>query len=214
MNEALLIILGSALTIGFVHTLIGPDHYIPLIAMSKARNWSMKRTAVITLICGIAHVLSAAILGMIAMILGLAITKLSFIEASRGSFAAWMLISFGFVYFVWSMYKIIAKKHHHHHLGEGKKEITPWILVLIFVLGPCEPLIPLLMYPAIEGSMANVLAVTLIFGFATIVTMLTVTLASVFGTSFIKFSFMEKYGNALAGAIICFSGIAIKTFGL
>ena len=31
----------TAAAIAFVHTLLGPDHYLPFVAMAKARGWSM-----------------------------------------------------------------------------------------------------------------------------------------------------------------------------
>ena len=39
-------ILGASL--GFVHTVLGPDHYIPFIFMAKARKWTMRKTSLIT----------------------------------------------------------------------------------------------------------------------------------------------------------------------
>ena len=44
-----------ALYIGFFHTLIGPDHYLPFIVMARARRWSMFKTGWITVLCGIGH---------------------------------------------------------------------------------------------------------------------------------------------------------------
>ena len=49
MNE-MLVLLMSAGTIGVIHTLLGPDHYLPFIVLSKARNWTRTRTLWITFI--------------------------------------------------------------------------------------------------------------------------------------------------------------------
>jgi hypothetical protein len=49
MNQELGILLITAVSIEFFHTLFGPDHYVPFIAMSKARNWSTLKT---TILCG------------------------------------------------------------------------------------------------------------------------------------------------------------------
>ncbi|HEX7375587.1 MAG TPA: hypothetical protein VF278_00670, partial [Pirellulales bacterium] len=46
----------AALSIGFLHTLFGPDHYIPFVAMSRVGGWSRSKTLLITLLCGLAHV--------------------------------------------------------------------------------------------------------------------------------------------------------------
>jgi nickel/cobalt transporter (NicO) family protein len=216
MHTSLIILLYSALAIGVVHTLMGPDHYLPFIVMSKARNWSILKTTIITIICGIGHVLSAVVLGLIAVSIGITLTKLNFIESWRGEIAAWLLIGFGLIYFIWGVKNAIKNKHHHHFPHEMKslKELTPWILFTIFILGPCEPLIPLIMYPAIKGWMLGVWLVTLVFGLATLVIMLFMVLISVFGINYLKGHFFVRYGNAMAGAVICCSGLAIKFLGL
>ena len=46
------ILLLTAASIGFVHTIIGPDHFLPFIMISKARSWSFQKTIFITLLCG------------------------------------------------------------------------------------------------------------------------------------------------------------------
>jgi nickel/cobalt transporter (NicO) family protein len=237
MHQTLAILIISALSVGFVHTLLGPDHYLPFIVMAKARKWSALKTATITTLCGIGHVLSAVILGLVAIAIGLTLTKLNFIENFRGAIAAWLLIGFGFAYFLWGLRQAIKNKkhshihfhqdgsihdhtHNHHeehaHLHPTKsiKELAPWILFIIFILGPCEPLIPLIMYPAVRGMNLEVILITLFFGAATLLVMLTMVFASVYGTRLIHYPFFEKYGNAMAGAIICSSGLAIKFLGI
>lgn len=220
-----------------MHTLLGPDHYLPFIVMSKARRWSLPKTAIITLLCGVGHVLSAVILGLIAIYVGMTLTKLNFIENFRGVIAAWILIGFGFAYFLWGLRQAIKNKkhthfhshqdgsvhvhlHHHHeehahlHTKKSMRELAPWILFVIFILGPCEPLIPLIMYPALKGLKFEVFLTTLFFGLATLFVMLSMVLMSVFGASKLKFPFFERFGNALAGIIICSSGLVIKFLGL
>jgi len=44
-----------AAAIAFVHAVLGPDHYLPFVAMAKARNWTMQKTLRVTLICGMGH---------------------------------------------------------------------------------------------------------------------------------------------------------------
>ena len=51
INETI-IIAGSAASIGFVHTLLGPDHYLPLVAMAKTNGWSAPKTASYVAVCG------------------------------------------------------------------------------------------------------------------------------------------------------------------
>jgi len=237
MPKDTLILIGTAFSLGFFHTLFGPDHYLPFIAMSKSRNWSMLKTAFITFLCGLGHVLSSVVLGFLGIVLGVAVFKLEAIEALRGDLAAWLLLIFGFTYFVWGIHRAIANKPHSHIHQHGSKElhkhihshalehihihqhdkkanITPWILFTIFVFGPCEPLIPVLMYPAMEGSVYLAVVVAIVFGFTTILTMLGMVLLFSYGLSRSPLLKLERYSHALAGLVIFLCGGAVKFLGL
>lgn len=236
MNESIVVLAGVAASIGFGHTLFGPDHYLPFIVMRKARDWSLARTMMITFLCGLGHVLGSVVLGLVGVAFGLALGKLEAFEAFRGNLAAQALIIFGFTYCIWGIHRAVKNKPHTHvHVHDGmvkhshehvhthshahphhleNRNITPWVLFTIFVLGPCEPLIPLIMYPAYEHSMAGVLLVAGIFAAVTIGTMMTVVLISSWGIGFIKLGSVERFSHALAGAAICCSGLAIQFLGL
>lgn len=212
MNDELNILLITAASIGFFHTLLGPDHYLPFVAISKARNWSQTKTLLLTILCGFGHVLSSIILGLIGVALGTALTKLELIESIRGDLAAWALIAFGLVYLVWGLRLAYKNKHHHHH-HKDKKSMTPWVLFIVFVLGPCEPLIPILMYPAAKSSLMGMMLVAGVFSLVTIATMTSIVFVLIGGFKLIKFSSLERYSHALAGFVILLCGIAIQ-FGL
>ena len=44
ISSEIQILIVTAASIGFFHTLFGPDHYLPFIVMAKARKWSMVKT--------------------------------------------------------------------------------------------------------------------------------------------------------------------------
>ncbi len=226
----------SAASIAFFHTLFGPDHYLPFIVIAKAKKWSMKRTFTITTLCGIGHVLSSIVLGTIGILFGLALHHIQMIESVRGDMAAYLLIAFGLVYGVWGLRKAFKNQthshlhfhrdgrfhiHHHTHNDEHAhihanelKSLTPWILFIIFVFGPCEPLIPLFMYPAAQGQWLSLIVVTSVFSLITIATMLTVVGLSVRGLQLLPLAKFERYMHALAGFTIFLSGLAIVFLGL
>lgn len=229
------ILIFTALSIGFIHTLIGPDHYIPFIILGKARSWSLSKTSWITILCGIGHVLGSVLLGLLGVAFGFALNMVEGIEAVRGEVASWLLIGFGVAYGAWGLRLGLRAsehihehdhdsgdhhQHRHHHLGKHAhlhgdgKSYTPWVLFVIFVLGPCEPLIPMLMYPAAQGNWMDVALVSVAFGVSTILTMLGVVVGTSLGIMNIKLDFMERYIHALAGLIIAISGLSIKIFGL
>ncbi|MBN2685785.1 MAG: hypothetical protein JXR40_10950 [Pontiellaceae bacterium] len=214
MNDSIILLVSIAAGLGFTHTLMGPDHYLPFIAMRKARNWSMPRTMLITFLCGLGHVLSSVLLGLIGVAFGLALGKLEAFEAFRGNLAAQALIVFGFTYCVWGIHRVVRNKPHGYDRPQTqKRNITPWVLFTIFVLGPCEPLIPMI-FPAAQHGVGGVLMVSGIFSLATIATMMSVVLVSSWGLNFVRVRPLERYSHALAGASICASGLAIQFLGL
>ncbi len=229
------VLMVTAISLGFVHTLLGPDHYLPFIVLSKARKWSLSKTLWITFFGGLGHIGGSVILGISGVALGISLSKLELVEATRGNLVAWMLIVFGFFYTIYGVFRFIHNGHHTHlpkfllpkkirdyrHLptteaDEEKKDwtkLTPWILFLIFVFGPCEVLIPLLIFPASEHNWFGVFAVSAIFGLTTIATMLLTVFVGYSGTSLIRFKRVEKYMHMIAGSVILISGVGIRFFG-
>lgn len=238
---------GTAAFIGSVHTLLGPDHYLPFVAMSRAGKWSYRKTAIITFICGLGHVLSSVILGLLGVALVWQVASLEQFEAVRGSLAGWLLIGFGLAYLVWGIWHAIRRKggghvhilpggharfHRHEHDGEHahtdgdaagaaastggddaartQRAMTPWILFTIFVFGPCEPLIPILMYPAAKHNWGALGLVTGIFALTTIATMLACVTVGYFGLSRISLGPAARFSHALAGFVILLCGLAIQ----
>ncbi len=44
----LVILLGAAATLGFLHSVLGPDHYVPFVMMARAQTWPRRKTAIVT----------------------------------------------------------------------------------------------------------------------------------------------------------------------
>lgn len=239
MAVDLTILLVAAASIGLFHTLFGPDHYLPFVVMARARRWSMAKTTWITVLCGVGHILGSVALGLVGIALGTAVKRLEAVESFRGNLAAWGLIAFGLVYFVWGLRRAFRRTPHAHHHAHGAGEshvhththtaehvhvhadakanttsLTPWVLFTIFAFGPCEPLIPILMYPAAKSSILGVALVAGVFAVVTVLTMTTIVLVSSFGISFGRLGRFERYSHALAGAAICLSGLAVQFLGL
>lgn len=236
MSQELIILLVTVGTLGFMHTLFGPDHYLPFIVIAKAKKWSARKTAWITFLCGLGHVGSSILIGAVGIVFGVALLKLEFIEAFRGNIAGWLLFGFGLAYFVWGLRKAWKNRPHSHihfhedgskhehvhthvvqhaHLHEkSEANLTPWVLFIIFVFGPCEVLIPLLMYPAAQASWHAMLLVVGVFSAATVSTMLTIVTLGVYGFSAVRFPFLERHSEAVAGFSIMLCGAAIQFLGL
>lgn len=228
----------TAASVGVVHTLLGPDHYLPFIFMSRALGWSRRRTLLITLVCGLGHVFGSIALGLVGIALGIVLARLEFIESARGELAAWMMIAFGVVYAIWGLRRAhrqrphthihahphgILHRHEHVHAHEHvhvhaaaphMATMTPWILFTVFIFGPCEALVPLLMYPASQHSVPGAVGVTAVFAVATLATMSTVVMIGHMGLERLRLAHLERYTHALAGAAVACCGLAIQILGL
>lgn len=229
-------VLAAAATIGFVHTLLGPDHYVPFIALARAQRWKLGRTLATVAACGVAHVLGSALLGGIGLATGAAIGNMENLEAGRGSLAAWAMIAFGVAYGLWGVRRALVSKaglvshthgdhvhihtggvHHHQHDAldaNGDPPRTFWALLVLFVLGPCEPLIPLFVLPASRGRWDIAVATILVFGAVTVLTMLAAATLGFFGLKQFNFGAAERYAHAFAGGTVAISGLMVVSLGL
>lgn len=240
MTPEILLLCGSAATIAFVHTLLGPDHYLPFVALAKSRGWSLGKALRTTLLCGSGHIVGSVVLGFVGIYASIQLNALEWIEGFRGDLAAWALISFGLVYLAWGLRKAYRGRphthwhshggsrhcHEHNHLHDHshphdadnhdgrKRSLAGWGIFIVFVLGPCEPLIPILMFPAAKESLAGLLAVTLMFSLVTVLTMLVVVAISVRGLQSVRLPRMERYSEVIAGGTITMCGLSIAVLGL
>lgn len=235
MTHSIWLICWTALGIGIFHTVTGPDHYLPFVMLAKANRWSRKKLFLITTLCGIGHVLSSIVIGMVGVAGGIALKHLELIESTRGEWAAYGMILFGIAYAIWGLkkgWKGDIHSHHHYHENEthdhlhehsGEAHVHSheetdknriWWLFIIFVLGPCEPLIPLLIFPAATVGLHGILMVSLVFSLATIATMNLVVFMAFSGLDKVEYPWLERYAHAFAGTAIALSGLAVQFLGL
>ena len=216
------ILISTAALIAFIHTIIGPDHYLVFVALGKARDWSTAKTLKYATMCGIGHILSSVIIGFLGIFFGIELVKLVNLEESRGLLSGWMLLFFGLIYFVWGLRKLRIHKNKknlpgdYRYVNSQKRffNITPWALFIVFVLGPCEALIPLFMYPAMEADMMLVFQVALVFGVVTLLTMLFSVFLLLKGLNMFRFNSFERYSHVIAGASIILCALTINFLGL
>jgi ABC-type nickel/cobalt efflux system permease component RcnA len=212
MNKSYFVLLLSTLSIGFLHALT-PDHWMPLAVIGKAKKWPRPKLMMVTFISGLGHVGSSILLGCIGMLLGFSLSHLKAAEAHRAEIGLWLLIGFGVAYAVWGLKKARDYKHEHIDTKDiDRKTITMWTLFAVFVLGPCEPLIPL-MFLATGYGWIGILMTSLVFSVVTIFMMLTQTLLAYYGIQLIRHDIAGRYSHAFAGFVIALTGVFIMVIG-
>lgn len=203
----LLFFLSAAAAAGIIHTFLGPDHYLPFVALAKARDWSVFKAVQVTVLCGIAHVFGAVLLGLAVIRLQVSIEKLGILELHRGDLAAWGLIAFGLMHLVASLRRRAKNRPEAQHLDTG-------LLFAIFILGPCEPLIPLMLYPGVSHHPAMLWVVIGTFGIATVTTMVGLVSSLTFGLNLLPLKIKPSHGYAITATVFLFCGLGIKFLGL
>src|SRR5215475_8488308 len=114
MHTDMQVLIIAAITIACLHTLAGPDHYLPFVALSKSRGWRFGKTLLWTIICGCGHVWSSVLLGLGGAALGWSLSKIAWFENVRGGLAGWVLLLFGLIYGAWGLVRARKNQTHKH----------------------------------------------------------------------------------------------------
>lgn len=207
MNDSVLsALVAGAATVGCLHTL-APDHWMPFAALGRANRWPTGRVVRTTMLCGLGHVTVSAILSLIAGYAGLQVIER--VGSRLAEQATFLLIVFGALYLMWGLWRSFAGHHHRHWHGP----VTAGSLFVIFSLDICVALMPLV-FAAMASGAAAVAAVILTYEVATIGTMVALVLLSHRGAERLHFSWLDRFGQATAGAVIVVVGSAMVLLGI
>lgn len=130
--RSMISILLSGLVLSVLHAVI-PNHWIPLVTLSKKERWGLSKTLNITAIAGGAHVLSTVLIGLLISLLSFQLSQ-DFEKWTRWISPA-LLVTLG-IYFIYQHYH-----HHHFHIDQdGKQKSTRQqikIIVIAMFFSPC-----------------------------------------------------------------------------
>ncbi|HEU4403162.1 MAG TPA: hypothetical protein VFT43_13770 [Candidatus Polarisedimenticolia bacterium] len=230
MTSTSVVLFLSACTTAVIHALI-PDHWLPFVVMSRSQGWNARRTATLTGLAGLLHVLMSILVGGAAIALGTdpARDLASLAGHSLEYLAGALLFLFGVAYGVWAHLRE-ARAHgavSHDSTGSGPASqeehvhahghlLEPWFrravsggaLVVVIGISPCALLAPILFAAAAQGAVA--LAASAIgFAACTIGTMVCVTLFARRGMQRLDLPFFTRFGDLISGALIGTIGLLV-----
>lgn len=224
MNHWLVALMITAGSVGALHSL-APDHWLPFAALARARKWTPLRTARLAFFCGFGHVTVSALFGVLAVLLGR--ETIETYGAAMQSLAPLLLIGFGFVYMVWALWRISRRRlmhqvdhidgvqhdHGHGHHHRHRPGMTEWGLFLLFCADPCVALIPMIV-AASAGGWSAVIAVIVVYEIATIGAITVLVHTAHAGARQVRFAWVDRYGDAVAGAMILAVGTLVTLIGI
>jgi nickel/cobalt transporter (NicO) family protein len=208
----------GAMAVGALHTM-APDHWLPFAALARSRGWSSRRAARTTVLCGFGHVTVSAALAVAALFLGL--TAVHAIGSRLENQAIYLLMGFGVVYMLWGLRRSfrrdpLAVTHPHHH-PHGQHDhdhgLTEWSLFVLFSADPCVAVIPMVMAAAGSGWHAVALVIVA-YEIATIGTMVLLVVTAHAGIGALRAPWLNRYGDAAAGALIVTMGAVLAVLGV
>jgi putative Mn2+ efflux pump MntP len=209
------IFIGS-LVLSLIHASI-PNHWIPLIAISKTEKWSVKETLFATLITGFAHTLSTVIIGIIVGFIGYKLA--SNYEIISKIIAPAILVTVGLIYLIIEIKNSIHHhKHEHSHFkvennSMGRK--SKWaILISLSIAMFLTPCVELEAYYFQAGSIGwiGILIVSVVYTFTTVLLMLILVYLGIKGIKKINSHFLEHHEKAITGLILIILGILAFIF--
>ena len=204
------IIMGAFL-LSIVHASI-PNHWLPLVALSKSENWNEKFTMSTTALAGFAHTLSTIIIGIIVGFLGYQLSgSYSFIVSV---IAPGLLIILGVIYLALSFRANRQHHRHHHsheiHLDGAKKKTTFAIITALVISMFFSPCLEIEAYFFVAGKLGwqGIITVSAIYTIITIAGMLLLVWLGMKGVKKINSHFLEHHEKTITGILLIVLGIA------
>jgi len=203
------IFIGS-LALSLIHALI-PNHWIPLIAISKTEKWSQRQTLWATAITGFSHTFSTIIIGIAIGILGYKLSVGYSIVTTV--VAPIVLFGLGIIYVILNF-----RGGHHHH--DNPEQITPtstkagnarWraILTSLSLAMFFTPCIEIEAYYFQAGTIGwiGILIVSAVYLIMTLVVMLLLVYLGIKGIQTFDSHFLEHHEKGITGVVLIALGL-------
>jgi nickel/cobalt transporter (NicO) family protein len=202
------IFIGS-FVLSLIHSLI-PNHWIPLIAISKTERWTLRQTLLATAITGFSHTFSTILIGIAVGIVGY---KLSAAYSIVTTIAApFILLSLGLIYV---LLDFIGNHHHHEHehapaaLNKTGKSRWRAILASLSVAMFLTPCIEIEAYYFQAGTIGwlGILIVSAVYLLMTLIVMLLLVYFGVKGMQTLNSHFLEHHEKGITGIVLIALGL-------
>ena len=198
------ILIGS-FVLGLLHAAI-PNHWIPLVVISKTEGWSRRERFSATALAGFAHTLSTTLVGIFIGLIGYNLA--SHYEFLTRWIAPTVLLSLGLLYFLMDA---MSSHHSHRELINPIRGSRSRIAILATLAGAMffSPCIEIEAYYFIAGSFGwiGIASVSVVYLIVTVLAMLLLVDLGYKGVQKIKWHFLEHHEKRITGTILIVLGI-------
>jgi putative Mn2+ efflux pump MntP len=196
--------LGSVL-LSLVHAAI-PNHWLPVVAVGKAENWTQRETLLVAGISGFAHTLSTVLVGITIGIIGIGLSSSYTIISEKVAPA--LLIVLGLVYLI-----IDRRRNHTHTHGieAGKiKNRSKWAIIaslaIAMFLSPCLE-IEAYYFQAASAGWSGILLLSVVYVVITVTGMLLLVFLANKGVRAIQSHYLDHHEKLISGIVLILLGV-------
>jgi putative Mn2+ efflux pump MntP len=205
----MLSILAGAFLVSVAHAVL-PDHWLPIILISRAEKWSQKETLWITTLITIPHMVSTILLGLLVGIIGFRLSATH--EALMEIVAPSMFVMIGLIY-IYRNYR--AERHSHgadiSSLHDRSKKTVVTFMATALFFSPCVPMGSYFFIVGAEG-VAGIAFVSIIYVVVTLGILLIMVALGRRGVERIQWPFLEHNENLITGIVLIILGLFVFFF--
>lgn len=197
----------SVVAISILHAIL-PNHWLPVVAISKELGWNERKTAIITMLAAFSHSLSTVLIGIVLAFGGMTLD--SVLPYFR-FLAAGLLICLG-ILFIWR-----HQHHMHFHLKDVKVTSNTSMsyilgsLLLAMFLSPCLEVGALFLISGTEGIQTTLL-VAVIYTLTSTAGMTLFAWGAMQGLKKVDWHKVEHNSGLISGIILMVTGLMFLVF--
>jgi len=193
-----------------------PDHWVTLCLLSKVARWSRGRLLLTSLVAGLGHVLLSVVLGFAIVGVGVLFTESLSAQIALGTGV--LMLAIGLAYGIRELlsnrprdYEKVAESEYLNAGVSGGRTVG-YFAVLGAALSPDLSILPIFVL-AVPVGFGLAIDTALVFGFASILSLLILVLLGSWGLVRFFERVPPKYNNALVGFVVAAVGAYIVLFG-
>ena len=191
--------------VAFLHAAI-PTHWLPFVAVGRARGWSHRRILTAVAIAGGGHIIATTVLGVGLAWFGFEINVL--FDRAFHWVAGAILVGLG----AWLAFRTPHGHSCNHCQGQPEKlrsrssdRAALWGLFLTLTLSPCELFLPVYLTAAPYGW-PGIAWLSAVLALATLGGMLTLTWLTLHAVQ--RLRWLERLDERVIGGLLCLLGVA------
>jgi nickel/cobalt transporter (NicO) family protein len=201
-DSDLISILVGSFILSLLHALI-PNHWLPVLAISRKEKWTLSKTTLVTVVSGLAHAVSTAVIGIIIGLLGIQLAE--HLEHFTHVIAPIVLIGLGLFYIC----QHHRHKHFHLHADPRPRSANKVVLTLVVAMffSPCFEIEAYFLMAGAHGW-SMVLMLALLYTVVTVAGMVIWIRLAYQGLHKLNWHTLEHNAGIITGITLVLTGIS------